>query len=91
MNKTRYRELERMMKGVANHRRVQGLDLIAQKPELSVMEIARDLNVNFKTIAEHVRRMAIAGLLMKRNDENAVRHKLTPRGMSILKFLRTLE
>jgi len=28
---------------------------------------------------------------MKRNDENAVRHKLTPRGMSILKFLRTLE
>ena len=91
MNKTRYRELERMMKGVANHRRVQVLDLIAQKPELSVMEIARDLNVNFKTIAEHVRRMAIAGLLMKRNDENAVRHKLTPRGMSILKFLRTLE
>jgi len=91
MNAKRYRELERIVKGVANHRRLEILNLVARKPELSVMEIARELSVNFKTIAEHVRRMAIAGLLMKRSDENAVRHKLTPRGTSILKFLRTLE
>ena len=91
MTKTRYRDLERIVKGAANHRRLQILELVAEKPELSVMEIARELSVNFKTIAEHVRRMAIAGLVMKRNDENAVRHKLTPRGNAILKFLRTLE
>ena len=86
-----WRKMERVVKGAANHRRLQILDLLQKKPELSVDEIATSLNVNFKTVSDHVRRMAIAGLLMKRYEGNFVRHKLTPRGISILKFLRILE
>ncbi|MBI4029881.1 winged helix-turn-helix transcriptional regulator [Candidatus Berkelbacteria bacterium] len=89
-NKT-YRQLERIAKGFANHRRIQILELIARKPELSVIEISEQLNVNFKTASEHIRRLVIAGLVLKRNAGSSVRHKSTDLGFSILKFLRTLE
>lgn len=86
-----YRRLERIIKGVANHRRVQILELLEESPELSLQEISETLNINFKTASEHLRRLAISGLIMKRSDGTSVRHKLTNRGSSILKFLRTLE
>ncbi|MEP7162838.1 MAG: winged helix-turn-helix domain-containing protein [Candidatus Moraniibacteriota bacterium] len=65
--------------------------LLARRPELSVIEVAEALEVNFKTISEHIRRLALAGIVMKRNQGSAVRHALTSRGSLILKFLRTLE
>ena len=83
--------MERIVKGAANHRRIQILDLLQKKPELSVDEIATTLKINFKTASDHVRRLAIAGLVIKRYEGNFVRHKLTSRGQSILKFLRILE
>lgn len=79
------------MKGVANHRRIEIAFLLWERPELSVMEIAETLRINFKTASEHIRRLALAGIVMKRHDGNAVRQALTPFGKSILKFLRTLE
>lgn len=89
MQKTR--NLERIVKGFANHRRIEILYLLSRKPELSVFEIADELNINFKTASEHIRRLALAGLVMKRNEGSAVRHALTFQGNVILKFLRTLE
>ena len=86
-----FRELERLVKGFANHRRIQIMELLQKRPEFSVDDIATTLNVHFKTISEHVRRLAIAGLVLKRNQGNYVRHRLTPRAESILKFLRILE
>lgn len=90
LNKS-YRQLERIIKGVANHRRIEILELLKREPELSVIDIAGKLNINFKTASEHIRRLAIAGLVLKRSDGASIRHKLTERGEDILKFLRTLE
>lgn len=86
-----YRQLERLTRGFANHRRIEIMELLKQTPELSVEEIAEHLRVNFKTISEHTRRLAIAGLVLKRRDAHSVRHKLSERGVQALKFLRTLE
>ena len=86
-----FHHLERIVRGYANHRRIEIIDLLEIHPELSVAEISEKLNINFKTASEHIRRLAIAGLLMKRSDGTSVRHKLTVRGLSILKFLRILE
>ena len=85
------RQLERIVKGFSNHRRIEIVELLAKMPELSVFEISDHLRINFKTGSEHIRRLAIAGLVMKRSDRNNVRHALTERGKSILKFLRILE
>ena len=86
-----YRELERLVRGFSNHRRIQILELLKKTPELSVDEIAVELRINFKTASEHIQRLAIAGFVLKRNEGHSVRHKLTNRAEFILKFLRTLE
>ena len=85
------RELERIVKGFANHRRIEILELLEKSPELSIIEISQTLKVNFKTVSEHVRRLAISGLVLKRNQGPSVRHKISPQAKLILKFLRTLE
>lgn len=86
-----YKTLERIVRGFSNHRRIEILALLMRTPELSLIEIAKELRINMKTASEHVRRLAIASLVLKRNDANYVRHKVTARGVSTLKFLRTLE
>ena len=91
MAKKSYRQLERIMKGVANHYRLAILELLQKEPELSVAEVTEKLHMNFKTASDHIRRMAIAGLVLKRSDGLSVRHRLTNRALTILKFLRILE
>ncbi len=84
-------QLERIVRGFSNHRRIEILELLKKSPELSVVEISGQLKINFKTAAEHIRRLAIAGMVLKRNDSHSVRHKVSERGEQVLKFLRTLE
>lgn len=90
MKKTN-RELERIIKGFANHRRLQILELLKREPELSVQEISEKTKSEFKNISAHINKMAVAGLVMKRSDSKSIRHKLTKRGIIILKFVRMLE
>ena len=85
------RQLERFVRGFANHRRIEIMELLDKSPELSVVEISDILKINYKTGADHVRRLAITGIIMKRNDNNSVRHALTQDGKSVLKFLRSLD
>jgi len=83
--------METIVKGIAHHRRLWILDLLHKKPELSVEEISKAIKTNFNNTSSHIQRLTIAGLLMKRHDGNFVRHKLTFRGITILKFLRLLD
>ncbi len=86
-----FRALERMVRGFSNHRRIQILELLKREPELSVEGIAERLKIGYQNASDHVRKLAGAGLLMKRNEGSAVRHKLTPRGELVLVFCKTLE
>lgn len=85
------RKLEKIVKGFSNHRRIEILALLDRKRNLSVMDVARELRVNFKTISEHIRRLTHAGLVTKKNMGAAVEHTVSKLGGYVLKFLRTLE
>jgi len=87
----RDKKLERIAKGFANHRRIAMLQLLKREPELSLQDISEKLKVNYKTTSMHLYRLAIAGLILKQNKANNVLHKLSPRGESVLKFLRNIE
>lgn len=87
----RKRQLEQIVRGFSNHRRIQMLDLINSTPELSVDEIAKKLSINYKTASAHLRRLIMAGLIMKRSNGKDIRHKISDRGIFVLTFLRTLE
>lgn len=86
-----FRQLERLVRGFSNHRRIEIMQLLSKKPELSVIEIADRLKINYKTASEHIRRLAIANLILKQNRGPSVNHALSDTGKVILKFLRTLE
>lgn len=85
------RRLERHAKGIANQRRITILLLLDNHPTLSLYEISDRLKMNFKTGADHTRRLVSAGLIKKRRKGSHIEHSLTPRGKVILEFLRTLE
>jgi len=87
----KYRQLERIVKGFANHRRIQMLELLQREPELSVDEISERLKIGYENASDHVRKLAVAGLVMKRNEGAAVRHRLTPRAELILVFCKRLQ
>ena len=89
--KNNFRTLERLVRGFANHKRMEILELIKERPELSVTEIAEAIRMNIKTAADHIRRLTIAGMLLKKGDGAAVRHKLTDRAEHVLRFLKSLE
>jgi len=87
----RFKELEKIFKGVANKRRIQVVELLYRRPELSLIEIAEELDVDIKLLSEHVRKLVYAGLVIKRHDGNFVRHRLTDRGKAIQQFYRIVE
>ncbi|OGC87493.1 hypothetical protein A3B33_02490 [Candidatus Adlerbacteria bacterium RIFCSPLOWO2_01_FULL_54_16] len=86
-----YRKLERLIKGFANHRRIEIMDLLSREPELSVEEVSGRLKIGYENASDHLRKLAIAGLVLKRNEGSAVRHKLTSRAESILVFCKRLQ
>ncbi len=83
------KQLERHFKGVANHRRIQILLLIAQHDKMSLEEIAEAMDGNMKTISEHTRRLVQAGLVNKKYQGRKVIHELSPYGKIIKKFILT--
>lgn len=83
------KKMERHFKGVANHRRIQILLLIGKEPGLSLDVVADRVKGNMKTIAEHTRRLALAGLVEKRYRGREVEHHLTPYGRQFLSFINT--
>lgn len=86
-----YRKLERVAKGFANKSRVQILELLSKEPELTVSDISTKLKMGYMNTSDHVRKMAIAGLILKRSQGTNVRHKLTDRAKYILVFCKKLK
>jgi predicted transcriptional regulator len=84
-------DIEVIIKGFAHHTRIEILEILEAYPYISLEEISTKIKVNYKTTSEHVRKLATSGLIKKQVHKTSMRHSLTQRGKSILKFLRTLE
>ena len=86
-----HKKIEKVVKGFANHRRIQILELLEKNPDLSVDQISQNLNVNFMTISDHVRKLADAGLVDKKYKGRIVMNTLTKEGKNILSFCKMLK
>lgn len=86
-----YRKIEKITKAVANHRRIQILDILSANARLSVVEISRKTRGNVKTIDAHVNRLFAVGMITKHTAGNRVQHTITRYGITILEFLRIQE
>ena len=83
--------MERHLKGVANHRRIQILLLIAARNNLTLDDIVKAVDANEKTVGEHTRRLAQAGLVNKSYRGKFVEHTLSPYGRLFIKFLKSFQ
>ena len=90
MNKTKTaKQIARHIKGIANHRRIEILFLVADNKNITLDNIADRLRCNIKTISEHTRRLVQAGLINKKYKGRSVEHSLSPYGQTFYQFITT--
>lgn len=85
------KQMERHFKGIANHRRLEIMLLVAKEPGITLEGIAESLDCNMKTVSEHTRRLVQAGLLDKEYRGRSVVHQLSPYGKMFSKFIETFQ
>lgn len=70
------KQMERHLKGMANHYRINILLIIADQENITLEGIVKILLANEKTIGEHTRRLHNAGLINKKYRGKFVEHTL---------------
>ncbi len=60
------KQMERHLKGISNHYRIEILLIISSSPDITLEKIVERLQANEKTIGEHTRRLYVAGLINKK-------------------------
>jgi len=83
--------MERHLKGMANHYRIEILLLIAGNKRITLEAIVEKLKANEKTIGEHTRRLVTAGLINKEYRGKFVEHTLSPYGEIFVDFLKKFQ
>ena len=85
------KQMERHLKGIANHYRIEILLLIAEKQGITLDDIISIIGGNEKTIGEHTRRLYQAGLINKKYRGKFVEHTISPYGKIFVDFLRLFQ
>ena len=83
------KQMERHLKGMANHYRIEILLHIADHDKTTLENIIEALAANEKTIGEHTRRLFLAGLINKKYRGKFVEHTLSPYGKTFVRFLES--
>jgi len=91
MSRKQYYKQANILKGAANHRRVEILHLLADESEgLPTDTIVANVDTNYQTGSHHIRRLVDAGLVKSWQQGRNRLHDLTEYGQSIITFLKTL-
>lgn len=83
------KQMERHLKGMANHYRIEILLLVAEHGGITLGGIIETLGANEKTLGEHTRRLYQAGLINKKYLGKFVQHTLSPYGKTFVEFLKS--
>lgn len=81
------KQIERHVKGIANHRRIDILLLISKNRGITLDDIAEELSCNFKTISGHTAKLVNAGLVDKNYQGRFITHSVSPYGKIFMKFI----
>ena len=85
------KQMERHLKGMANHYRIEILLLISGSEGITLEDIVTALGANEKTLGEHTRRLYQAGLINKKYRGKFVEHTLSPYGKTFVSFLKLFQ
>lgn len=85
------KQMERHLKGMANHYRIEILLVVAESEDITLEDIVKTLEANEKTLGEHTRRLHQAGLINKKYRGKFVEHTLSPYGKTFVRFLKSFQ
>ena len=85
------KQMERHLKGMANHYRIEILLVVAESEDITLEDIVKTLEANEKTLGEHARRLHQAGLINKKYRGKFVEHTLSPYGKTFVRFLKSFQ
>jgi predicted transcriptional regulator len=85
------KQMERHLKGISNHYRIDILLFIAKKEKITLEDIIEKLEGYPKTIAAHTRKLYQAGLVNKKYRGKFVEHSLSPYGKVVVRFLQSFQ
>ena len=84
MSRKQFYEWEKILKGSANHRRLEILLILKKKSGLSTDDIVQELKCNYQTGAVHVQKLVRSGLVLSYRNGLSVGHKLSELGNRII-------
>lgn len=84
------KELERILKSLANRRRLAILKYLKAKKEANVGDIADEINLSLKSTSRHLSVLAAADILEKEQRGLQVFYRLSSSPKSIVKYLLTI-
>ena len=85
------KQMERHLKGMANHYRSEILFIVAEREGITLEDIVEAIGANEKTIGEHTRRLYQAGPINKKYRGKFVEHVLSPYGKTFVRFLKSFQ
>ena len=81
------KQMERHFKGIANHRRIQIILLVRDKPSISLDKITEVLDANYKTMGGHISRLISSGLISRGQSGERAQYNITPYGKTFCNFI----
>lgn len=70
------KELEKVLKALANERRLKILKILKKNSELSVGEVAEEIGLSFRSTSRHLTLLYRVGVLEQERRANLVEHKI---------------
>lgn len=83
------KQLEKYLKGLSNHRRLDILFLIQKFPGITLDRIADQIDCHLANVSIHTYKLMRAGLINKHYVGRAVSHTISPYGRKCISFLKT--
>jgi DNA-binding transcriptional ArsR family regulator len=84
----KYKDLEIILKGLANKKRLMILDFLNRTGENDTGTIADYLNTDYKIAIPHLEKLLRAGLITKRREGLIVHYQISNLGKRILHLLK---
>ena len=70
------KDLEKVLKALANERRLKIIKILKRSPELSVGEVAEEIGLSFRSTSRHLTLLYRAGVLEQERRANLVEYKI---------------
>lgn len=80
----KFHEAEKILKVIANHRRLEVMHLLKEKDELCVGEMLEHIDLSQSALSQHLAKMRNEGLVSARREAQTIYYKIANENISNL-------